>query len=446
MIMPARIDTKSAQFSDDYAANARDFPGAALSWLDARRRAAMDAFAKTGVPNRRVEAWKYTDLAQALRAGLEPAAPFRGRAFETANLRDPFEGILGARLLLIDGYLYRGVGEAPEAPPGMEILDLAALEGDVPDWVQEHLGTQAAGADQPMGALSLGLMRGGVAIRVAAGEMAMALHLGFLHPSRGVNQISHTRVLLVLEEGASLTLLESHAGQEDEGHVANIGMEIVLKPGAQLDHVRLETGTAQAIRITSLGADIARDARYRGLYADVGAKLSRLDANLRLGAPGAEAVLNGAIARASGGHSDFTIVMDHRAPDTKSRQVFKSVLGAGSRAVTQGRVTVREGAIHSDSHQLFRAVLLDERAEADAKPELEIFADDVTCGHGTAIGALDEDALFYLRARGIPEREARHLLLRAFLEDVLEGLNDPALREALWRHLEAALPKSEDVA
>src|SRR5262249_34849923 len=133
-------------------------------------------------------------------------------------------------------------------------------------------------------------------------------------------------------------------------------------------------------------------------------------------------------------------VVEHAAPHTTSRQLFKSVLGGRARAVTQGRVSVAEGAMKSDSHQLFKALLLSSRAEADAKPELEIFADDVVCGHGTAVGALDPDSLFYLRSRGIGEDEARRLLVRAFLEDAMEGFAAPEIHDAIWRRLDAVLP------
>ena len=240
----------------------------------------------------------------------------------------------------------------------------------------------------------------------------------------------------MIEDNASLQLLESHVGEASG--LSNLGIELVLKSGARLDHVRLQTGAPSALHVTSLGATLSRDAQYRALYAALGGKLARLDANIKLTGPGAEANLR-SVAALGEGIADITTVMDHASPHTTSRQLFKNVVGGRGRAVTQGRVTVREGAVKSDSHQLFKALLLSPRAEADAKPELEIFADDVICGHGTAIGALDADALFYLRARGIPEREARGLLIRAFLEEVLDGFAVPAVHAVLWERLDAAL-------
>jgi Fe-S cluster assembly protein SufD len=251
--------------------------------------------------------------------------------------------------------------------------------------------------------------------------------------------VSHARILIVMEEDASLKLLESHLG-DGNGRFANYGVELVLKSGARLEHVRLQAESPSALHVTSIGASIARDAEYRALYAALGAQLARVDVNVRLTAAGARARINN-VAVLESGIADTTTVMDHESAHTESRQLFKSVVGGRGRAVNQGRVTVRAGAVKSDSHQLFKALLLSTRAEADAKPELEIFADDVVCGHGTAIGALDEDALFYLRSRGIPEAEARGLLIRAFLEEALEGFGDAAVHEALWRALDAKLPQ-----
>jgi Fe-S cluster assembly protein SufD len=421
-----RVESPPSLFEADFARNAGSLPGAGLAWLDARRRSAMDAFAKTGVPNRRVEAWKYTDLANALEGELEPVSAFGG-SVDTANLfgSSPIDEIV----------LAHGLVRKADVGGGFEIIDLATLHGETPAWIKDHFGLMAAGNDQPLGAASLALMRGGVAVRVR-GEQSLLLQ--FLYPALDRDTVSHARVLLVVEEGASLRLLESHRGETRGARLANIGVELVLKAGAKLEHVRLQAEDAKALHVTTIGASLARDAEYRGLYAAMGARLSRVDMNVKLSAEGAHATLHN-VAVLNGGIADITTVMDHAAPHTKSRQLFKSVVGGRGRSVNQGRVSVRKGALKSDSHQLFKALLLSPRAEADAKPELEIFADDVVCGHGTAIGALDADAMFYLRARGIPEDEAKGLLIRAFLEDAMEGFGNDDVHEALASRVDESL-------
>ena len=415
-------------FRDDFAAHAAHLPGAGIPWLDKRRAEAMKAFAATGVPTRRVEVWKYTDLAASLGESLVPASPLR----DAVTVTGAFAEIPGTRLQFAGGFLRAVVG----SEEGVETEDLGTIDTATPGWVRDHFGQLATGSDQVLGAASFALMRSGAAVRVRSPNAT--LHLDFFNPFRRSDVVSHSRVLIVIEEGASLRLFESHAGEGADQSLANVGIEFVLKPGARLEHIRLQAEAPTVRHITSVGARLGERAEYRALYAALGAHLSRLDVRIRLEGEGAQADLRN-VAALRAGIADITTVMDHATPHTTSRQLFKSVVGGNGRSVNQGRVLVREGAVKSDSHQLFKSLLMSPRAESDAKPELEIFADDVVCGHGTAIGALDADALFYLRSRGVPEAEAKELLIRAFLEEAIEDFVDPAAHDALWRRLDAAL-------
>jgi Fe-S cluster assembly protein SufD len=417
---------------DDFAAHSASLPGAGLAWLDKRRAEAMAAFASTGVPTRRVEAWKYTDLSASIGEGLAPASRYRDAVRGTGA----FAEIPGSRIVFVNGFFDAVHGSGA----GVEIVDLSVIDSRTTGWVKDHLGRLAADREQPLGAASLALMRSGAAIRVQAPNAA--LHLDFLNPARRGDFVSHTRVLIVIEEGASLRLLESHTGEGTDRTLANLGFEFVLMPGAKLEHVRLQAEAPSVRHVTSIGARLGRAAEYRALYAALGAHLSRVDVRIRLEGEGAEANLRN-VAAPHAGIADITTVMDHASKHTTSRQLFKSVVGGTGRSVNQGRVLVREGAVKSDSHQLFRALLMSPRAECDAKPELEIFADDVVCGHGTAIGTLDDDALFYMRSRGVPQPEAKALLTRAFLEEAIEDFVDPAVHDALWRRLDVALGSIE---
>jgi Fe-S cluster assembly protein SufD len=432
------LDPKTALFHDDYAANAADLPGAGLSWLQSRREAAIKAFARTGMPTRHVESWKYSDLSAALENDLEPATAFRAGVEVPAATEVRFSPVGATQITLVNGFLHL-IGGA-ELSKFVDVVDLAQLSVRTPEWVEKHLGLHASAADQALGAASLALMRGGVAIRVRANTKEIPpLHLNFVNPSRGHGLMSHARVLLLLEEGASLDLVETHQGSGEYQLLANLGMEIVLHKNANLTHSRFQEEAGRTLHVTSIGAELSRDANYRALFANLGGRLSRLDMNIKLAEPGASATLRSVTALDGEAHADVTTVMDHAAPHTTSRELFKSVLGGRARSVSQGKVTVREGAVKSDSHQLFKALLLGPRAEADAKPELEIFADDVVCGHGTAIGALDADALFYLRSRGIPEWEARSMLVRAFLGDAIDGFVEGGILDALWQRIDRAL-------
>ncbi|MBN9546317.1 MAG: Fe-S cluster assembly protein SufD [Alphaproteobacteria bacterium] len=338
--------------------------------------------AALALPTRRVEEWKYSDLARAL--------------------GDAGFGESSARV---------SVGKPPA---GVEIFDLD--EPNRPDWVKAHYGKLSNNA---VSAVSLAKARGGIALRIPKGKVVEeVLSLDF-------SGEGHVRALLVLEEGAALTLSEAF----DAGETRNAGLEIVLGPNARLDHVRLSP-VSDMVQVEEISLTLARDAVYRGHFANFGAKLSRTELAIALNGEGAEAHLSGVSVLADH-HADVTTQVSHAVGRTQSTQLFKKVVSGKAQAVYQGKVVVAHGANGSDSRQTAKALLLDGWAEADLKPELEIFADDVKCAHGAAVGDLDADSLFYLRARGIPEQEARHLLIHAFLEDALTDIANADLRETV---------------
>jgi len=343
--------------------------------MNALRARAAEEFRALGVPHRRVEAWKYSDLRSVVDADQVASA--------------------GAATWSIES-------------DGVELFDLADGEGAF------------AGA---MGEASLAFAQAGFGLRV---RKSGNVHVTFASPGQA-------RVRIVLEPGATLNYTEIAEGEGFQ----NIGMDVAVGAGAHFVHARLARKSG-GVRIEDVSATVAERGSYRLHCANFGAHLSRLELDIKLQGEGAEAHLSG-VSLLDGTHSDVTTHIDHAKGNTSSTQLFKHVAGGKARAVYQGRITVREGADGSDSRQTAKALLLDERAEADLKPELEIFADDVKCAHGAAVGDLDADSLFYLRARGIPESEARSLLIRAFLEEALSGVRDDAMRAVLWQPVEAAL-------
>jgi Fe-S cluster assembly protein SufD len=277
-----------------------------------------------------------------------------------------------------------------------------------------------------MRAASLALSAGGVAFRVPKGAVITTpLKLDFTGPG-------HVRGLLVLEEGASLTLVEG-VGMTD---FRNVGFEIVLGEKASLEHVRVSPNAADAVLVEEVMLHIAAGGHYRGHFASFGSKLSRMELEIALEGEGAQAHLSGVAVLDGKRHSDVTTHVIHRVGNSHSTQLFKHVASGAARAVYQGKVTVAKGA---NGSQTAKALLLGEDAEADLKPELEIFADDVKCAHGAAVGDLDAESLFYLRARGIPESQARGLLLQAFLEDAVAEIENTDQRELVRTELLTAL-------
>ena len=359
-----------------------------MTALAKRRDDARAAFNGCGLPTRRVEEWKYSDLKSALGDdGL-------GEAAATARVA---------------------------VPDGVEQFDLAAA--NPPAWVSDHLGTLAKNV---VAEASLAFAHGGVALRVTQKiEVPLTLNL---------SGTGHVRVLLVVEAGASLTLTETG----DIAGPRNAGVEIVLGENTVLEHVRIAPA-GDGVQVEEIALSLAAGARYRAHFANFGGKLSRTGLIVALEGEGAEVHLSGVTVLGDGKHADVTTHMIHREPNTHSTQLFKHVAAGKSRAVYQGRVIVAKGADGVDSAQTAKALLLGEMAEADLKPELEIFADDVKCAHGAAVGDLDADSLFYLQARGIAESEARGLLLHAFLEDAVAEITREDLRDQVRGAVEAAL-------
>jgi Fe-S cluster assembly protein SufD len=356
----------------------------------ARREQAAAHFRARGVPSRRVEDWKYSDLAKALG--------------EIVLSEDTASWKLGA------------------LPAGVEMFDLA--DANAPDWVKARLGSLK---ENTLSAASLAYANGGVALRVT-GAVETPVTIEFF--GKG-----NLRALVVLEKSAELTLVESLSGGEQR----NVGIEIVLGQNAKLHHVRLAPLAAGAIQIEEVAMTVAQDAVYTAHYASFGGKLSRLELDIALEGANAQAHLSGVCVLHGDSHADITTRMTHAVGHTQSTQLFKKVAGGKSRAVYQGKVIVSPGAVGADSRQSAKALLLGNQAEADLKPELEIFADDVKCAHGAAVGDLDADSLFYLRARGIPEDDARDLLIHAFLEDAMGGIARDELRDQVRALVNEAL-------
>ncbi len=419
-------------FLHEYSARAETLLGRGLPWLDPRRARAVGNLRQRGIPHRRIEEWKYTDL----RAALElPSA--RSMPATHGRIGGFFPDTTAARLRMMNGTPTLETG-AEDLPSGVEAFNLVRL-AEAPAWVREHLGNLAV--ESAMGSASLALMQGGVAIHVT-GHADRPLYLEF-EPG-DFSGPTHWRALVVIEPGASLTLAECYPGGAST--LTNLGLEIVLKENARLDHVYLAERAPDAVRIDEIGVAIARDAHYRAHLASKGARLARVELGIRLEGEGSLAELSGASVLGGNLHADITTHLDHVAGRTTSRQLFKNVAGGSARAVYQGKITVRKGADESDSRQTAKALLLGPRAEADLKPELEILADDVKCAHGAAVGDLDADSLFYLRSRGLPEGEARLLLIRGFLEEAVAEIVREDLRAAVWDFIASGLVQALESA
>lgn len=380
------LDTLALEFE-------RRNDGPRHDWLNAVRGAARQMVTAFGLPVPALERWKYTNLAKAV----------KGRDFTW------------------HGYAFQVDGG------DQYVRTLPALLADAPGWLRALLENADDGDDYGYKALRLigdAFLADGLVVDVPAGHHA-AQPLRLSQPG-AEGAFYAPRLIVRLGEGASLTILETHEGRG--AYWKNGVTQIVLGANAQLRHVRIQDDSAKAIHTQSTQVWLERDATYDGFTLTTGAALSRNQQWGVLEQAGGNCAFKGITLQRGTQHGDTTMLVEHRAPHGRSDQFLRSVLDDQAHGVYQGKVHVHRDAQKTDGYQLSNAILLSEGAEMDTKPELEIYADDVKCSHGATTGQLDENPLFYMRARGIPEAEARAMLVAAFLEEAVDRIADIDIR------------------
>ena len=406
--------------------------------IAARRNAAFDIFAKQGLPHRRIEEWKYTDLRALMRDAKPLASPPDASAKASAKDAGRVLGDLDARrLVFVDGVFVPDLSDLRELEAGLVVSSLAQALTEGDPVVAARLGKLAPANDAAV-ALNTALMGDGAVVRVASGAtIERPLHLLFVASERPAAMF--TRSLVTIDQGARVMLIESHEGPAASDYQVNAALELFAGDGAHVDHVKVIGEGAEALHVSTLAAAIGAHARFNTFSFISGGAVVRNQLFLRLDGEGTVAGVRGASLLMDRQHADTTLFADHIARDCQSREMFKSVLDNEAHGVFQGRIIVRRHAQKTDAKMMTQALLLSERAEADNKPELEIFADDVQCGHGATAGALDEQLKFYLMARGIPPAQAEAMLIQAFLGEAIEGIEHAGLREALIESVAAWL-------
>jgi Fe-S cluster assembly protein SufD len=406
--------------------------------IAAQREAAFDVFAKEGLPHRRIEDWKYTDLRALMRDAKPLAAPPDAAAKARAKAAGALLGDVECRrLIFVDGAFVAELSDIAGLERGLAVRSLADALSDNDPVLTAHLGKLAPGSDVAV-ALNTALMGDGAVIRIGAGStIERPLHLLFVASEKPA--ATFVRSLVVVEQGARAMLIESHEGPAGCDYQVNAALEMFVGDAAHVDHVKIIGEGSDALHVSTLAAAIGAKARFNTFTFTAGGAVVRNQLFLKFDGEDTVAGIRGATLIRGHQHADTTLVVNHIARGCQSREVFKTVLDGDAHGVFQGRIIVRPHAQKTDAKMMTQALLLSERAEADNKPELEIFADDVQCGHGATAGALDEEMKFYLMARGIAAGEAEALLIRAFLGEAIEGIEHAGLREALMDSVAAWL-------
>lgn len=422
---------------------AQDLAGHALPWMMAARQSALARFAAQGLPDRREEEWKYTDVSVlGRRASLAPQPAPTVPALDAALHDSALPSAGMQRMVFVDGHYCAELSRIVDLPPGVRLLSLAQMldsGAELPRQLfeQEHEHTIFATLNNALAS------DGAVLLLAPDAVLETPLYLVFV--ASGGDVTSYPRNLVMAAAGARGTLIEHYLGTPETHSFTNALTQLSLDPGAEIAHYKLLQEGAAAVHIAGIHAQQAASSRFSSHSFALGGRLGRNDITVRLQGAGSQCTLNGLYLLDGRQHMDHHTRIDHLAPECRSREYYRGVLDGAARGVFNGKVVVHPGAVKTDAHQSNRNLLLSRQAEVDTKPQLEIFADDVVCTHGATVGQLDEEALFYLRSRGIDAETARALLIYGFAQEIIEKIEVPALRARIEQLVLERLPLTEPV-
>jgi Fe-S cluster assembly protein SufD len=412
-------------------------------WLQEIRKAAIARFAELGFPTTKLEDWKYTNVGRLAGASFH-AAEFRADGLPVESLADlPLAHAAFteccSRIVFVNGH-YNPQLSSADLPKGIVAGSLSeAIKRSAPS-VRKHLAQHADFRNQAFVALNTAFIDDGAFIEVPNG-LTLETPIHFLFVSTADEPIAaHPRSLIVVGDGSQAAIIEDYVALGEGDYFTNATTEIVVGQNAVLDHYKLQSESERAFHIATLQVRQDRSSSFTSHSVSLGGALTRNDVNVLLDGEGAECALNGLYLTARDQHVDNHTVIDHARPHCTSRELYKGILDDRSSAVFNGSIIVRKDAQKTDARQSNKNLLLSEEATINSKPQLEINADDVKCAHGTSIGHLDDDSIYYLRSRGVGPEEARSLLTYGFANDVLNRMKLDAVRVRLECALLARMP------
>lgn len=424
------------QWSDEF--RSRQMP-VGPEWLQTLKQDAAAHFASAGLPGRKTEAWKYTPLRL-----LESRAPTvtREMADESSGtfFPEPVSDAVTPPIDFLDGNLH---GDLPQAPQGVTLLPLSTGLQAFEQKLQELIpAIDTAGSGRMFAALNTAFLDQGLVLHVGKNVQAGTILLRWAFSPEGISRFGNARVVVLLEEGAQLGVVEQFESAPGSSGSLNIVMQADLAHGSSFTHTRVMKESDEAVLLTSTQLKQSAQSTYQYHGFDLGGGLVRHELHSKLSGAGARAGFDGAFVLDRKRHVDNHISVDHASPGCSSSQFFRGVLGDRSRGVFNGRALIRAGSDDSVVHQSNANLLLSRLAEIDTKPELEIYADEVEASHGATVGQLDEEAVFYMRSRGLSDDRARRLLTGAFCHAVTDRLADRGLAETLAGLIDDAMPES----
>jgi Fe-S cluster assembly protein SufD len=413
-------------------------------WLQPVRERGVGEFSRLPLPARKHEAWRYTPVSFLEKQRYTPVVDGPFEALELSDIEELLLNEQTLRLVFVNGYFAPGLSAMAGVPEGVVLSTLKGGPAEAPAALRARLDT-IAGESHVFAALNRALMSDGALVQVGQ-DVAVETPIELLHVSVGREDpgICNPRHLVVLDESAKARVVERYVSLGDAVYFNNAVVEVACAAGSELRHERLQEESAQAQHLSDLHLSLAAGAHYHQVSASLGAAWSRTDVRVNFEGEGANAEFDGLMLAGDRQLSDVHLDVRHNVPSCTSRENFKGILDGKGRVVFDGRILVAQDAQLTDAQLSNHNLMLSRSAEVDTKPQLEIYADDVKCSHGTTVGELDKDMLFYLRSRGVPERKAKQMLCQGFAGEIIgrfadEGLQARADRLMTQRLVETAL-------
>lgn len=438
--------TEKENYFSAYKLFARTREGKDSAWLNELRARAGSRFEALDFPTTKNEEWKYTNVAPILKVpfrqvfDLEPGA-VKMDAIEPYTYAESRT----SRMVFINGLYAPELSDLSGLPEEIVVTSLAEIPQESNEVARLHLGAYAGYEEETFTALNTAVIGDGAFVHIPDGSMVeQPIHLLFVSTAKEPIA-SHPRVLIVAGKGSIASVIESYVSPGEDIYFNNAVTEVFADENAVVNHYRLQEESERAFHVATTQIHQKRDSDYTSFSISLGGEIVRHNLNAVLDDEHVETTIDGLYVVTGKQHVDNHTTIDHRQPFCNSHQVYKGILDGGSRAIFNGKIFVREGAIKTDAHQLNKNLLLSDGATANTKPQLEIFADDVKCSHGATIGQLEDDELFYLASRGINPEMARALLTFGFAEDVISKIKLKSVRERLDRAVLDKLHQSLEI-
>ena len=431
--MSVEFSEKASSYVDNFKKFQEEFFSKDIKWITELKEGAISSFSRLGFPTPRDEDWRFTNLAPIYKNSFQLNDNGHKKLPDKFINKFSFKSLDCIQLVFINGHYSKEFSNLEEITEGVVVGNIASmLEGENSELIKEHLAKYATYESDAFTALNTAYFEDGVFIYVPKSTVLnKPVHVLYVSTDLGFQSFLNPRNLIVVEENSELKIVEHYVSDSDVVYFSNVVTEIVIGENSNVEHYMLELESKKAFNISTLRVQQARSSNINSHSILVGGAIVRNNVHPVLNGEGCNSLINGLFISNNRQHMDNFMMVEHASPHCDSRQLYNGILDGRSRGVFHGRIVVHEGAVKTDAKQTNRNLLLSDTAQIDTKPQLEIYNDDVKCTHGATIGQMDENALFYLRSRGVSLKEAQAMMLQAFTFETLESMTIEPIKDAL---------------